>query len=399
MVEEDGLAVVLSEFAHTLVTEFSIEGILDHLVRRIVDILPIDAAGVSLISPTTAPYLVAGSDESAVRYEHLQTELGEGPCLAAYDTDGPVSVPDLREDERFPRFAERALMEGLAAVFTFPLRSNDRRLGALDLYRTSPGPLDEHDLATAQTLADVATAYLLNAEARTAKVDFVAVVSHELRTPITTIAGAVELLQGHAGGTLSASQESFVASLDRASTRLRALADDLLAVSSLDGSGSQHPRVELDLSEILRGADRTLGPLIDARRLSVTFEVPEAPVLVFGNAEDLEAMVVNLMTNAVKFTEDGGWVSLAMSVADGTARMVISDNGLGIPIDEQTHLFTRYFRSSTARARGIQGTGLGLMIVDATVRNHGGSISVESEPSKGSVFTVTLPVIDSLSMD
>ena len=87
MVTENRLSGVLSEFARTLVTDFPIQGILDHLVQRIVDILPIEAAGVSLISPTTHPRFIAGSDESAVRYEHLQTALGEGPCIAAYETD------------------------------------------------------------------------------------------------------------------------------------------------------------------------------------------------------------------------------------------------------------------------------------------------------------------------
>lgn len=160
------LADVLSEFARTLATDFPIQGILDHLVRRIVDILPIDAAGVTLISPTTEPRFIAASDESAMRFERLQTQLGDGPCLAAYRTDEPIAVPDLALDHRFPRFTEHALAEGLVAVFTFPLRDGDRCLGALDLYRTSPGGLDEPEMAAAQTLADVATAYLLNAQAR-----------------------------------------------------------------------------------------------------------------------------------------------------------------------------------------------------------------------------------------
>ncbi len=84
---QDRLAVVLSEFARTLVTDFPIQGILDHLVLNIVDLLPIEAAGVSLISPTTQPEFIAGSDESAVRYEDLQTRWAKGPCLAAYETD------------------------------------------------------------------------------------------------------------------------------------------------------------------------------------------------------------------------------------------------------------------------------------------------------------------------
>ena len=150
MAEQDDLSVVLSEFARTLVTDFPIQGMLDHLVLRIVDILPISAAGVSLISPTSDPHIIAGSDASAVRYEHLQTELGEGPCLAAYETDHPISIPDLTQDDRFPRFAKAALEEGLVAVFTFPLRNDDRCLGALDLYRTTAGDLDTQDMKTAQ---------------------------------------------------------------------------------------------------------------------------------------------------------------------------------------------------------------------------------------------------------
>ena len=163
---ENRLSNVLSEFARTLATDFPIQGILDHLVERIVDILPVDAAGVTLISPTTDPRFIAASDQKAMRFEQLQTRLGEGPCVAAFQTDRSISIPDLSKDHRFPRFAEEALAAGLVAVFTFPLREGERCLGALDLYRTSAGPLDELEMAAAQTLADVATAYLLNAQAR-----------------------------------------------------------------------------------------------------------------------------------------------------------------------------------------------------------------------------------------
>ena len=139
---------------------------MDHLVRRIVDILPITAAGVTLISPGLEPRFIAASDSSALRYEKLQTELGEGPCLAAYDTGAGIAVPDLRVEDRFPEFAPRALASGLAAVFTFPLHHEQMQLGALDLYRDTPGALSRGSTIAAQTLADVAAAYLINAQAR-----------------------------------------------------------------------------------------------------------------------------------------------------------------------------------------------------------------------------------------
>jgi diguanylate cyclase (GGDEF)-like protein len=162
----EDLSDVLSEFARTMVTDFPIQGILDHLVKRIVDIMPISAAGVTLIAPGLDPRYVAASDPSALRYEQLQTELGEGPCLAAFRTGEAVAVADLRRDDRFALFAPRALESGLVAVFAFPLRHQDMQLGALDLYRDSPGPLSPGSMTAAQTLADVAAAYLINAQAR-----------------------------------------------------------------------------------------------------------------------------------------------------------------------------------------------------------------------------------------
>jgi diguanylate cyclase (GGDEF)-like protein len=163
---EEQLSDVLSEFARTMLTDFPIQGILDHLVERIVEVLPVTAAGVTLISPGTRPHYVAASDESALRFEKLQTELGEGPCLAAYETGIAAAVADLRHEYSFPRFAPRAVEAGLIAVYAFPLRTSGARLGALDLYRESPGLLDEASMKAAQTLADVAAAYLLNAQAR-----------------------------------------------------------------------------------------------------------------------------------------------------------------------------------------------------------------------------------------
>ncbi len=166
MPREELLSDVLSEFARTMVTDFPIQRILDRLVERIVDVLPITAAGVTLIAPGADPRYIAASDASALRFEMLQTELGEGPCLLAYTSGEAVAVGDLRSEHRFPSFARRALESGLGAVFTFPLRSESERLGALDLYRDKPGPLDADTMAAAQTLADVAAAYLRNAQDR-----------------------------------------------------------------------------------------------------------------------------------------------------------------------------------------------------------------------------------------
>ena len=166
MVNEDKLSAVLGEFARTMITDFPIQRILDRLVDRIVDVLPITSAGVTLIAEGSTPHYIAASDDSARRFERLQTELGEGPCLESFRTGHPVALPDLAKDKRFLRFSPAGVEAGLAAVFTFPLFHGLDRFGALDLYRETPGDLDAADMVAAQTLADVAAALLLNAKAR-----------------------------------------------------------------------------------------------------------------------------------------------------------------------------------------------------------------------------------------
>jgi predicted signal transduction protein with EAL and GGDEF domain len=135
-------------------------------VLSIVDVLPVTGAGVTLISAGKAPRYVAASNDEALRFEQLQTALGEGPCQLAFSSGEPVIIPDLAAEVRFPAFRKAALADGLAAAFTFPLRAVDSRLGALDLYRDTTGPLNAAQLSAAQSLADVAAAYLVNARSR-----------------------------------------------------------------------------------------------------------------------------------------------------------------------------------------------------------------------------------------
>jgi diguanylate cyclase (GGDEF)-like protein len=178
---ERQLSDVLSNFARTMLTDFPIQGILDQLVRRIVEIMPITGAGVTLISESTSPHYVAASDGAALRFEELQTVLDEGPCIVAYRTGQAVAIADLSKEERFPNFIPQALEAGLAAVFTFPLRHGDSQLGALDLYRDTPGSLNDDAMVIAQTLADVTSAYLVNAQARS---DLVHTAAHAQATAL-----------------------------------------------------------------------------------------------------------------------------------------------------------------------------------------------------------------------
>lgn len=169
--DEQRLTTVLVEFARTLTGDFSIQKILDHLADRVVEVIPVSGAGVLLMDSDTEHHFVAASDDVILGVETLQMELQEGPCLQAYRTGQHVAIRDLARDTTFARFSPAAAQAGLGAVYSFPLRLDDRQLGALELYAKEPVELSEADLVGAQILADVTAAYLFNARARQAARD------------------------------------------------------------------------------------------------------------------------------------------------------------------------------------------------------------------------------------
>lgn len=202
------LSEVLAEFARTLTAKFPIQQILDHLVDGVTDILPVTGAGVLLMQNEWQHHFVAASDDLIRRVEGLQLDLHEGPCLQAYRTGEATMVRNLSEDTTFPRFSPRAAAEGMGAVYSFPLRCAETRLGALELYATEPVDLSPDELSVAQTLADVAAAYLFNAQAREEAEARVARLEQEtLHDPLTGLPNHV-LIQDRLVQALTRSRRS-----------------------------------------------------------------------------------------------------------------------------------------------------------------------------------------------
>ncbi|MDX6324784.1 MAG: hypothetical protein QOK15_1138 [Nocardioidaceae bacterium] len=226
-----------------------------------------------------------------------------------------------------------------------------------------------------------------------AKSDFVATVSHELRTPITNISGYAELLLSGHGGHLTDAQMSMLDAIRRSGGRLGVLADNLLTLSSFESGEFTLVPEDVDLRVVMQQAESAVRPLIVERRLDVAFRAPDRPVMISGDPKHLTRVLLNLLSNALKFTEDGGTITCSVDVEADQAVLRVTDTGIGIPQEEQDKLFTNFFRSSTAQARAIQGIGLGLAVVETIVRRHGGQVSVASDHLRGSTFTVRLPLV------
>lgn len=222
---------------------------------------------------------------------------------------------------------------------------------------------------------------------------FVSSVSHELRTPITSILGYIEMLEDGAYGQLGDDQLDAVRRVATNSSRLLSLIDDLLTLSRIqDGGLGMIDRV-LDLRKVIAAGCAVVAPSLERRSLKLDIELPDEPVPFLGDRDMLERVVINLVSNAVKFTPEEGNVAVRLLVGPETLVIEVADTGIGIPRHEQPQLFTRFFRSSLAQEAAIPGSGLGLSIAHAIVEQHGGSMSVESEPGTGTTFRVQLPVL------
>ncbi len=219
--------------------------------------------------------------------------------------------------------------------------------------------------------------------------DFVANVSHELRTPLASIQGYAEtLLDG--GLEDRENNRRFVEIIKAHSLRLNSIASDLLSLSELESAQADPPREAVPLDEALEAAIRVVESEAALRKVRIHSGDPGG-VIVSAHRNRLEQVLVNLLLNAVKFNHPEGevWVS-ADREDDGTVKISVADNGIGIPSEDVPRIFERFYRVDKARSRQVGGTGLGLSIVKHAVERMGGTVSVESQLGKGSKFTVTL---------
>jgi signal transduction histidine kinase len=184
----------------------------------------------------------------------------------------------------------------------------------------------------------------------------------------------------------------------RNSQRLAALVDNLLVLVKLDAvDATATSSAEVCIQDVARAAIDTVRPEIVERQQDLRVDFAPDDAIVHGDAEQLHRALLNLLSNASKYTAERGRIDVEVAVGKNRVRIAIRDTGIGIPQEEQAQLFDRFFRASTARDLAISGNGLGLAIVKSVVDLHDGTITVESAPAEGSCFTVELPLADELA--
>lgn len=234
---------------------------------------------------------------------------------------------------------------------------------------------------------DVTQSYELDRSRR----EFVANASHELRTPLTTIKMVIEALAGDEGVTKNEMNKSFLDMAETESTRMELLIKNLLTLSQLDSKTMNFNVREFDLEESVAYLAKSLAVNASAHGHKLTFDGAYDPVIIRGDKIRIEQILINITSNAIKYTPDGGRISLRLHDLGDRAEITITDNGVGIPEEDIPHLFERFYRVEKARSSDKGGTGLGLAIAKEFAVAHGGDIRVSSIVGKGTTFTVTLP--------
>lgn len=331
------------------------------------------------------------ADVIATAVATVAATLGvEHAAVLEYRDDATTLVVDVasRDCEQAFGAAQHGANE-LRATITVRHRTH----GALVVGTDDPGrAFTDHERNFLASVANVIGSVMERAELDQLKSDFVSTVSHELRTPVTSILGYLEILTSGEAGDVPDEQGHMLQVVERNGRRLLSLIEDLLTVSRLESERLSLVIAPVDVARLVDSAMVGVHAALAKRDLQVAVDLDAGLPPLAGDAEQLERALVNLLANAVKFTPDRGRVVVRAAAAGPRVRIEVADTGIGIPLEEQDHLFTRFFRASTARIGAVQGTGLGLSIVKSIVEGHQGEVTVQSAPGSGTTVRLALPV-------
>jgi signal transduction histidine kinase/CheY-like chemotaxis protein len=228
-------------------------------------------------------------------------------------------------------------------------------------------------------------------EANRAKTEFLANVSHELRTPLNGILGFSDLLVDASFGELTDEQREFVHDIRDSGEHLLELINDILDLSKIEVGKMKIDRQDVEVPGTLRDVVAMMRSLAAKKNINLSWEVEDGIEMASLDRGMFRQLLVNLMSNAVKFTPDSGKVTIGAERDGETLRVVVQDTGIGIAAEDRAKIFQEFYQVDGSYSRKYQGTGLGLALVDRMMKLHGGSIEVASESGHGSTFTCTFP--------
>ena len=397
----------LGEVSQAVNSTLDLETVLTTIVAKAVQLSGTEAGAIYTFDEKTEKFELSstsGMDAAliaAIRERDIR--IGTPGIGQAAANRAPVQIPDVRNEPS--ELLDVVVRAGFRALLCIPLLGANRIVGALVVRRRTPGEFPQSTVDLLETFADQSVLAIQNArlfreieekgrqlqEASRHKSQFLANMSHELRTPLNAILGYTELILDSIYGEPTDKMRTVLERLESNGRHLLGLINDVLDLSKIEAG---QPALSLDdysLSDVVHGVVSAVEPLAAEKRLAFKAEVSSDLPTGHGDGRRLSQVLLNLVGNAIKFT-DKGEVAIRAGAANGAFTVAVCDTGPGIAVADQAKIFEEFQQADSSITRKKGGTGLGLSIAKRIIEMHGGRLWVESEPGKGSTFYFTLPM-------
>ena len=388
------------------ITSLDIQEVLDSISRSLKQTIGCRGCSIALLDPINNVLEIRASAGIEDRWKRdFKLRLGEGIAGRVALEGRPIYVPDALEEVGFVFFDS-----SVRSLLTVPLSLQDRVIGTLSVNDDQPAAFSEADerlltIAASQAAIaienarlyarleqrarNLAEAYAELQEADRLKDEMVQNISHELRTPLTFVKGYVELLLAGESGPLSDRQEEYLKIVADKTNAITRLVSDIIFLQHADRVSGK--MTSFSLTNLARRALRGCEATAEEAGLTLMADFPDDLPPAVGDEGRLLQVFDNLLNNAIKFSSAGGKITVTVEDIGSMLRVSVSDQGIGIPKDQQERIFERFYQIDGSTRRRFGGAGLGLAIVKRIVESHNGKIWVESEPGKGSSFRFTVP--------
>lgn len=379
------------QVSHLLNSTLNLEDLLTQIQQIATSLTATEASSILLLPKKTDElYFETATGEAKDKLPYIVVPVEGSIAGEVIKTAQTVLVNDTSKDPRHYGLVDDATSFSTRSLLAVPLTLKERVIGVVEVLNKIDGEFIDEDVEVLTTMADHAAVAIENARLFEQS-DLISEVVHELRSPLSSIVGYAKMLMMAGIGEEAKSQ--FATTIHREAVRLGQLVNDFLDWARLDSGRAKIERYPVDLRRIINETVKVIQPQADERDISISVQVPQDIPHIVGDAARLKQVLINLVSNAIKYNRDGGLMKIEVNVKAREFAVSVSDTGHGIAEQDLSRIFDRFYRVA-ASEKQAKGTGLGLSIAKQIVELHGGELTVESEVEVGSTFTFTLPLVD-----
>ena len=401
----------LGEVGQAVSSTLDLETVLNTIVARATQLTGMDGGSVYEYDEVREEFYLHGAyqlpDALVEALRATPMRKGEGALGRLAATLEPVEFADIADPGAYQSRVRALLIDlGFRSLIAVPLLREDRLLGGLAMNRRMPGEFAPEAVALLKTFATQSALAIQNARlfreieqksheleaASRHKSEFLANMSHELRTPLNAIIGFSEVLSERMCGDIHDKQAEYVADILESGRHLLSLINDILDLSKIEAGRMDVDPVRFDLPAAIDNTLVLVRERAHRRGIALTRSIDDRLGAIRADERKVKQVLLNLLSNALKFTPEGGRIDVAADVYEGAARIAVRDSGVGIAPEDQQAVFEE-FRQVGATSLRVEGTGLGLAISRKLIELHGGRLWVDSKVGEGSTFTFTLPLV------